>query len=260
VILDDGGSLGVTAGRSTTEPDSRCRGRGAALLALLGLYGLALVTTGLLAAFGVGVGVGTESWSASPPEDALGRPVRTAPVLPPGTAWRPDTGTPAGELPTASVATDIPVRAAVFVPTRVVLPDGTTAPVVPVGLHDDGSLLIPDDVRTVGWWTGGSRAGEAYGSVVLAGHVDSATRGIGVFAELRHLSPGQVVALDGAARPARYRIISATQVPQAQMSENAGIFTVDGQARLVLITCGGLFDPIRHRYQDNLVVVATPLT
>ena len=25
------------------------------------------------------------------------------------------------------------------------------------GLHPDGALVIPDDVRTVGWWTGGSR-------------------------------------------------------------------------------------------------------
>jgi hypothetical protein len=161
-------------------------------------------------------------------------------------------------VPSASAGTDIAARPDVFVPTRVVLPDGTGAPVVPVGLHGDGSLVVPDDVRTVGWWTGGSKAGEAYGSVVLAGHVDSATRGIGVFAELRRLSPGQVVALSSGPRQARYRIDSATRVPQAQISQDAGIFSVDGEARLVLVTCGGPFDPVRHRYQDNLVIVATP--
>jgi hypothetical protein len=34
---------------------------------------------------------------------------------------------------------------------------------------------------------------------------------------------------------------------------------VDGEPQLVLVTCGGAFDPVRHRYQDNLVVIATPL-
>ena len=58
---------------------------------------------------------------------------------------------------------------------------------------------------------------------------------------------------------ARYRIISATQVPQARLAQDAGIFRVDGQPQLVLVTCGGAFDRVRHRYEDNLVVIATPL-
>jgi Sortase domain len=266
VILDDGGRLGVTAWGSTAEPGSRRRDGGGALLAVLALYGLALAATGVLGAIGaIGFGGAVASTSASLGEGGLGRPVQTAPLLPPGNATASGPATspgvlPAASLPAASAGTDIPARPAVFVPARVVLPDGTSAPVVPVGLHDDGSLVIPDDVRTVGWWTGGSKAGEAYGSVVIAGHVDSAIRGIGVFAQLRHLSPGQVVGLVAGAQQARYRIISATQVPQAQISQDAGIFAVDGDPRLVLITCGGPFDPVRHRYQDNLVVVATPLT
>jgi Sortase domain len=261
VIFDDGGRLGVTAAAGTADRGSRRRGRSRALLAVLALYGIALVATGVLGA--IGFGVATTSTAASESEGGFGRPVQTAPVLSPGAPTGPGSGPTIGlpgvDPPTASLGTDVPARPAVFVPRRVVLPDGTTAPVVPAGLRNDGSLVIPDDVRTVGWWTGGSEAGEAYGSVVLAGHVDSATRGIGVFAELRHLVPGQVVAVGGGAQRARYRIITATQVPQAQISKDAGIFAVDGEPRLVLITCGGPFDPVRHRYQDNLVVVATPL-
>jgi hypothetical protein len=48
-------------------------------------------------------------------------------------------------------------------------------------------------------------------------------------------------------------------VPQARLAEDAGLFRVDGEPQLVLVTCGGAFDPARHRYQDNLVVIATPL-
>jgi Sortase domain len=225
-------------------------GRGAT--AAVGLYGAWLGAAGVLAA--VGFGDGTQPASAAP-----ARALTTAPVLTPEHASLPGGG--AGRkapAPTASVGRELQ-EPAVFVPTTLVLPDGTSAPVVPVGLHPDGSLVVPDDVRSVGWWTGGSRAGEPYGSVVVAGHVDSATRGIGVFAQLKRLVPGQVVHLAAGAQIARYRIASATQVPQARLAEDAGIFRVDGEPQLVLVTCGGAFDPARHRYQDNLVVIATPL-
>ena len=161
-------------------------------------------------------------------------------------------------MPSASVGRELPARR-VFTPTTLVLPDGTVAPVVPVGLHPDGALVVPDDVRAVGWWTGGSRVGEPFGSVVIAGHVDSAARGIGVFAQLKRLVPGQVVQLGTGPQRARYRIASATRVPQARLAQDAGIFRVDGEPQLVLVTCGGAFDPVQHRYQDNLVVIATPL-
>ncbi|HVN10651.1 MAG TPA: class F sortase [Kineosporiaceae bacterium] len=250
----------MTAG---LPPDRSGRGA-AALLAVLGVYGVALVATGVLSAIGFGTGRLPVREAAG--EESVGRPVQAAPVVVPAATTLP--GLPVGvatpslrpsALPSASLGTDIPARPAVFVPAQVVLPDGTTAPVVPVGLHGDGALVIPDDVRTVGWWTGGSKVGEAYGSVVVAGHVDSATRGIGVFAELRQLVPGQVVTVGAGAHQARYRIISAMRVPQAQISQDAGIFAVDGPPQLILVTCGGAFDPVRHRYQDNLVVVAAPV-
>lgn len=253
-------------------PPTRPGPGGAALLVVLGVYGVTLVATGVLGVLGaIGFGAVPDASRDDPGDASRGRPVQAAPVVVPvvvpaattlpGEAPGAGTGHAqvSAAVPSASVGTDIPVRPAVFVPTGVVLPDGTVAPVVPVGLHDDGALVIPDDVRTVGWWTGGSRAGEAYGSVVVAGHVDSATRGIGVFAELRHLTPGQVVELEAGSQRARYRIASATQVPQAQISHAAGIFAVDGPPQLVLVTCGGAFDRVRHRYQDNLVVLATPV-
>jgi Sortase domain len=238
------------------------RGAGGRLVVvLLGAYGVVLALTGVLTAAGLGAG---PARAASLRDGTLGRPVAPAPVVPvaPPTATggsKETGGPPASALPSASQGREIPAEPAVFRPTRVVLPDGTPAPVVPVGLHDDGALAIPDDVHTVGWWTGGSKAGEAFGSVVVAGHVDSAAQGIGVFAALRRLIRGQVVELDGGAHALRYRIISAIQVPQAEISSRAGIFSVDGEPRLVLVTCGGPFDRQRHRYQDNLVVVATPL-
>jgi hypothetical protein len=238
---------------------ARSAGGGGLVLGFLSLYGVVLALTGVLVAVGFGGGLAE---AASRQDGAVGRPVGSAPVVPADGSVAggvPGARPPTAPVPSASVGRELPARPVVFAPTRVVLPDGTAAPVVPVGLHPDGALVIPEDVRTVGWWTGGSEAGEAFGSVVVAGHVDSAARGIGVFAALRRLTPGQVVELDGDGHRLLYRIISATRVPQAEISSRAGIFRVDGEPRLVLVTCGGPFDRQRHRYQDNLVVVATPL-
>jgi hypothetical protein len=253
--------------------------RRSAGLAAIGVYGGALAVAGVFAAAGLGpatttadastvasTGAGPGSTTGSATRSEPGRAVAPAPVVPPFAGAAAPAPAPSGlqgAVPSATEGTDIPARPAVFAPTRLVLPGGTAAPVVPVGLHPDGALAIPDDVRQVGWWTGGSKAGEAFGSVVVAGHVDSAARGIGVFAELRQLVPGQVVELDAAAagitQAQRYRIVSAVEVPQARIAQDSGIFRVDGEPQLVLITCGGAFDRERHRYQDNLVVLATPL-
>ncbi len=233
----------------------------AAGLAAVGVYGLVLAAGGLIVATGVG---GSATAATSGIDRVTGRPVRPAPVVEPRAGARSPSASAAGgapvpgAVPSAAVGAEIAARPAVFAPTRLLLPDGTAAPVVPVGLHPDGALVIPDDVRTVGWWTGGSKAGEAFGSVVVAGHVDSAIRGIGVFAQLKRLAPGQVVELDARGQAQRYRIVSALRVPQARLAQDAGIFRVDGAPQLVLITCGGAFDRARHRYQDNLVVLATP--
>jgi Sortase domain len=184
-----------------------------------------------------------------------GEVVRTAPVVAPSTGGRVASS---GRAPAALEGPAYEVGAAPFRPTRIVLPNRLSARVSAVGIHDDGSLVVPDDPRVVGWWTGGSMAGEAYGSTVLAGHVDSASRGIGVLAALPRVRPGQVIELAAGDRNARYRVVSARLVPQARLSRAGGLFRTDGAAQLVLITCGGPFDPVRHRYADNYIVIARP--
>ena len=36
------------------------------------------------------------------------------------------------------------------------------------------------------------------------------------------------------------------------------LFTTQGPHRLVLVSCGGAFDPVRRTYADNVVVTAVP--
>jgi hypothetical protein len=181
--------------------------------------------------------------------------LRPAPVVAPRNAGP---AAPAGTAQAAPVGRAYDVRSRAFRPTRLVLPAGRSAPVSAVGLRRDGSLVIPDDPQVVGWWAGGSRPGDAFGSVVVAGHVDSASRGIGVLATLPRLRAGEVVTLTAGRRTVRYVVVSGGLVPQTQLSRSSGLFRGDGEPQLVLITCGGPFDPVRHHYADNYVVVARP--
>jgi hypothetical protein len=182
--------------------------------------------------------------------------LRPAPLVAPSRSAGPSV--PSGAAAAAPVLPAYDVGSGAFRPTRLVLPGGRAAPVSAVGLDHDASLVIPDDPRVVGWWTGGSRAAEPFGSIVVAGHVDSASRGIGVLAALPGLRAGQVVALTAGRRTARYVVVSGGLVPQSQLSGTSGLFRTTGSAQLVLITCGGPFDPVTHHYADNYVVVARP--
>ncbi len=146
-----------------------------------------------------------------------------------------------------------------FVPSAVRLPSGVTVPVDAVGVDDQGVLAVPGDIHRAGWWTGGARAGDPYGGVVVAGHVDSARAGIGPMAELVDVRVGALVELVGGGERRTYRVSLTRQVPKARLSAGLGVFDQVVPERLVLITCGGRFDRVARHYADNLVVVATPV-
>lgn len=131
------------------------------------------------------------------------------------------------------------------------------APVVPVGDHGDGQLALPEDPGTVGWWVGSTPAGDPRGSTILAGHVDSASQGLGALAVLRTLPLGTAVVLvDAFGTSHPYRVAARRSYPKTALPRE--VLRARGVPRLVLITCGGPFDQVRRSYRDNLVVYAVP--
>ncbi|GAY07068.1 class F sortase [Pseudonocardia sp. N23] len=134
---------------------------------------------------------------------------------------------------------------------------GVDTPVVPVATAPDGSLTLPEQPTTVGWWSPGALPGSAAGSVVLAGHVDSRVAGLGAFAVLRELEVGERVTVRGAdGRDVGYEVVARREYRKAELPSD--VFDRGRAARLVLITCGGRFDPATRSYDDNVVVYATP--
>nr|WP_202886332.1 class F sortase [Kribbella sandramycini] len=161
-----------------------------------------------------------------------------------------------GDPSAARSGTPAPSQRIRFVPTAVVLPGGAHAPVLPAGTKD-GQLQVPSGARRVGWWDGGAQAGDPFGSIVLAGHVDTKEEGLGFFARLRKVEPGERVTLTAADRRATYRITTVRSVPKDALATRSGAFDQTGDHRLVLITCTGPYDAAAGGYADNLVVTAT---
>lgn len=195
-------------------------------------------------------------------------PSTTLPPLPPSTmpstvavttavALAPDPA-PTADTTSAPVATPISAPPLVAPPLGVVLVDeGLSAEVMAVGVNPGGDLQLPEDPAVVGWWAAGAVPGASAGNVVLAGHIDSARRGVGVFAALLRAEADdavEVTSTDGTVH--RYRVVARQSYPKAALP--AELFDRGVPPGLVLVTCGGEFDRSRGHYEDNIVVYAEP--
>jgi LPXTG-site transpeptidase (sortase) family protein len=145
-----------------------------------------------------------------------------------------------------------------FIPEQLTLPGHATAAVMPA-VTVDGVLRVPENVQHVGWWDGSARAGEPFGSTVIAGHIDSDTDGIGFFVRLRRIKVGDTITLRGHSHRLRYRATSVSKVPKKALATDSQAFKQTGPHRLVLITCTGNFRREQGGYDSNLVVVGKPL-
>jgi sortase (surface protein transpeptidase) len=141
-------------------------------------------------------------------------------------------------------------------PVRLQIPAiGVSTSLVKLGRLPDGSLEVPKDWDTAGWYDQGPRPGQP-GPAVILGHVDSKT-GPAVFYQLRALRPGDTVRVglaDG--RTLAFRVLRVQRYPKDEFPTQAVYFpTLHRELRL--ITCGGEFDYARGSYLDNIVVYAT---
>lgn len=205
----------------------------------------------LLTVLGLALLVGSPLlWWLSQPEATVGEVV---PATEPGTMTMRQQPDPApASTPTPAPLPD-PVAGE---PDRVVVPAiSVDHPVIPVGLESDGAMEIPERVDEIGWYTGTQvRPGDP-GSAVLAGHVDSRTQGRGAFFDLGRLDVGDDIRLETEAGEQHWQVTGRTSYDKSYLPID-DIFTVSGEPRLVLITCGGPFDSATRHYTENVVVYA----
>ncbi len=99
--------------------------------------------------------------------------------------------------------------------------------------------------------------GSRTGSTLIAGHVDSAAAGPGAFNRLREAHRGDKVQVTtGSGQTHTYRVVSVQEMPKSKLPTS--IYSRRGRPRLVLVTCGGPFEPSIGHYRDNIVVTAVP--
>lgn len=144
-------------------------------------------------------------------------------------------------------------------PRSLSLPSGSHVSVRPVGTARDGRLAVPPGVDSAGWWRGGARVGDLFGSVLVAAHVDSRKEGLGPFAELLQVRAGAIVTVRSRGLRQQYRVVTFRVVPQGDLSQLDWIYESVGPHRLTLVTCAPPYERNRGGYQNLAIVVARPV-
>ncbi len=143
-------------------------------------------------------------------------------------------------------------------PLRVTIPDlGVRAPVLNVGLAEDGSVGVPPLERTneAGWFDEGPTPGQ-FGPALIVGHADTRT-GPAVFHGLDRMKPGQRVEVlreDGST--AVFEVNSVENFGKAELPIQR-VYGDYSRPSLRLVTCGGTWVGGRRGYADNIVVFAS---
>lgn len=129
-----------------------------------------------------------------------------------------------------------------------------TGEIIDLGLAGDGTLEVPHDAITTGWFTGGPAPGEI-GPAVLAGHVDY-KKVPGVFVRLKELKAGDEALVhreDGTT--AVFTVYAVERHAKASFPTEKVYGDTTGP-ELRLITCGGDFDSSTGNYLDNVIAYA----
>ncbi len=140
-------------------------------------------------------------------------------------------------------------------PSHITIPSlNLSAPIIPVGLNEDGTVEVPERVAEVGWYELGARPGER-GSAVLLGHRSSWT-GPGVFRAIRALEEGEeltVAFTDGTMHV--FSVVSVAEYPQDAFP-TALVYGDTDESLLRLVTCSGSYLPLANRFTHNTIVTA----
>lgn len=132
----------------------------------------------------------------------------------------------------------------------------TDMPVEPQGLDARGQMALPVSPFVAGWYQFASAPASESGSTVIASHVDALGEGLGPFSRLRTVAVGTEVSVrDSAGITHVYRVTGIERIDKQVVPWN-DYFSNAGTPRLVLVTCGGEYDPSVGSYDDNYIVTA----
>ena len=130
------------------------------------------------------------------------------------------------------------------------------APIIPLGLEEDGSIEVPENPDQAGWWLGGPEPGEL-GPAVILGHVDSQEEGPAVFFHLRYMEAGDKIHIDRVDGSTITYVVDSTERHDKDEFPTEAVYGPTEQPTLRLVTCGGDFDFDVRTYEENVIVFAS---
>jgi LPXTG-site transpeptidase (sortase) family protein len=224
---------------------------------------VAAAATALLAALGlVLILVGTSGPSGPPaPGAATSRPLAATQDAPPASTSA-ESPEKRGGASTGHRASVDPGRSPDFGP---VLPGSPpvrldiprigvhSGDIVGLALQNDGSIEVPRDPASPGWFTPGPSPGQ-YGPAVIAGHVDSAT-GPAVFYRLGELRSGDRVTVTREDGTVATFVVDRVKSVEKEAFPTREVYGATNSAELRLITCSGEYDQ-QDGYRGNTIVFA----
>ena len=129
-------------------------------------------------------------------------------------------------------------------------------PVEAHGLDERGQMSLPRSPFVAGWYEYASAPADDSGATVIASHVDALGEGLGPFSQLRDVAAGtQVEIVDEEGARHTYRVVTVERISK-EVVPWGEYFSTAGAPRLVLVTCGGEYDPAVGSYEDNYIVTA----
>jgi len=132
---------------------------------------------------------------------------------------------------------------------------GVDAALVRLDLNRDGSIQVPSDFDTPGWYGRGPVPG-GEGPAVILGHLDSFT-GPAVFWRLASLHPGDAVRIRRQDGSELRFTIQRTQSYSVDSFPSFDVYGATPRPELRLITCAGTYSRTRGQYLSNVVAFAT---
>lgn len=246
---------------------------------LLIIASLALIATG--GATVLHFAAGAPSAAQAPATTAAATPTAssTQPAAAPDGSPSPSTSKAAAVRAAAGTSTrpGVPVHIDIAV-SSTSHPDGVHTTVTAHPLNADQSLFVPSDPTEVAWASQDAAPGSGRGTVILVSHVNYVINGrtvTGAFSDLAEYARtaiGAKVTLQLAdGQRLVYRIAYAREYSKQELAaqpqlrrtlyDQSRVFGTSAHpsSRLLLVSCGGAFDPITGEYEDNVFLYALPV-
>ncbi len=130
--------------------------------------------------------------------------------------------------------------------------------ITPVGIEKDGSMEVPKDFYKVGWLKTSSKLGQK-GNLVLSGHYDTPTGTPAVFDYLQNIKQGDIVKITTQLQSGLidFREYRVTEIYLADPNNNDHVKEVYKNTEhptITIITCNGIWNPVKHEYSHRVVV------